>query len=290
MIVRSAYRLAICVLLACSGVLRAQQGMVGQTHNHSVLDVADSGHVHVHVHDHGSPHTHNEWSVGAVASFATHDASFNALPPVENCCTGFDARNGLGFGLQLGYTMPLRDAWSITTRFGYTSLPVAFESFSTEKAFTGDIKSGTALFRHTLDVTWTTLQAGLSAEHALGTFMWLGAGVEGMIMAAGSYRQTETLEQPSNLVFETGTNVRLDRNGYLRDFTEMVLNITGSVRVRLIPKTTSFGLDAVLRYSYPITPVYAPQSWDASGGNPPRMLYVDRYQISMISGGLSFVL
>ena len=120
-------------------------------------------------HIHTPSYQRAEWSVGAVASFATHDANFNTLQPVENCCSEFDAQDGLGFGFQVGYTMPLSDdGWLLTSRLGYTSLPVEFESYSSEKAFTGDVKSGTALFRHTLDVNWTTLNAGLTAEYGLG--------------------------------------------------------------------------------------------------------------------------
>jgi len=260
-------------------------------HNHAMPHDHNHHGEHVHTHDHGHSHSHNEWSIGALGSFATHDASFNSLPPVENCCTGFDAKDGLGFGFQVGYTMPLSDdGWLITPRLGYTSLPVEFESYSTEKAFTGDVKLGTALFRHTLDVNWTTLNAGLTAEYGLGKIVWLGIGMEGLFLASASYRQTETLEQPTNLVFETGTRVRLDRNGYLRDFATMVFNATGSLRVRLIPKRTSAGLDVFVRYSYPLSPVFAPQTWDGIGGNPARAFYIDRYQLSMLTAGLAIVL
>ena len=295
---------------ACSRMLA--QGTVADTvhrhqhqhqHVHDGHGSADSmhhlhaqGHMnhtgHTHIHDHGHSHDHNEWSVGAVGTYAVHDAQFNSLPPVENCCTGFDKTEGTGFGVQVAFTTPIsNDGWYLTPRLSYQSLPAAFESYSTEKAFMGDVTSGDALFRHTLDVDWSILNAGLSAEYAVAhDRIWLGFGLEGLFMAAGAYRQTETLEQPTNLVFETGTRVRLDRNGYLRDFASMVFNATGSLRLRIIPRRQSAGLDVFVRYSHPLMPVFAPQTWDGIVGNPPRAFFIDQYRMTMFTAGVALVL
>lgn len=170
-------------------------------------------------------------------------------------------------------------------------MPVEFESFSTEKAFTGGVVSGDALFRHTLDVSWTTFNLGAVVEYPIIDQFLLGLGLDAMFIASGSFHQTETLEQPTNMVFETGTRVRLDKSGYVRGYNDVVFNATASARIRLIEKNTnSIGLDLFGRYSFPLSKLYAPQTWSGGSGNPPAQFYVDQYTVSLLTFGLGIVL
>jgi hypothetical protein len=214
------------------------------------------------------------------------------LPPIENCCTGFTNSNGLGFGAELGYTTHLSsDGLTITPHVAYLHMPVSFESYSTEKAFTGGVVSGDALFRHTLDVAWSTVMVGARLEYPVIQGVHVGVGLDGMYFATGSYRQTETLEEPTNLVFETGTRVRLDRNGYVRGQNDLVFTATGSIRMRLIDKKSgSPGIDLFGRYSLPLQPLFEPQTWTGKNGNPPATFYIDTYHINMLTVGLGFAL
>jgi len=130
-------------------------------HDHSHDHNRIHSHDHEHVHDHGAKHTHDEITISVLGTQAYHNASFNSLPPIENCCTGFTNSTGLGFGAEIGYTTPLSsDGLTITPHVAYRHMPVSFESYSTEKAFTGGVVSGDALFRHTLDVSWSALTFG----------------------------------------------------------------------------------------------------------------------------------
>lgn len=258
-------------------------------HDHDHLHAHD--HDHVHVHDHGVGHSHDEYAISALGTQASHNASFNSLPPVENCCTGFTNSKGLGFGLELSWTTPLSaDGFTITPHVGYQHMPVAFESFSKEKAFTGGVVSGDALFQHTLDVAWSVVTFGARIEYPLIDGFYLGLGLDGNYFTTGSFHQTETLLEPTNLVFETGTRVRLDRNGYLRGQHDVVFNATGSARLRLVEKRPgAIGVDLFGRYSLPLQSLYSPQTWSGRNGNPPAKFYIDSYSITMITGGIGIV-
>ena len=273
-----------------------QIGAIGHDHrhDHNVPHTHDSVHAHghEHQHDHGVTHTHDEIAVSVFGTQAYHNASFNSLPPIENCCSGFTNSKGLGFGAEFGYTTPLSsDGLTITPHVAYLHMPVSFESYSTEKAFTGGVVSGDALFRHTLDVAWSTVTFGARLEYPVITGLHLGVGLDAMYFATGSYHQTETLEEPSNLVFETGTRVRLDRNGYVRGQNDLVFNATGSLRIRLIEKRAgSTGVDLFGRYSLPLQPLFTPRTWRGAYGNPPATFYIDSYYVNMLTIGLGLAL
>jgi hypothetical protein len=269
----------------------SHQHSTSSAHPHDHSHAHGHVHEHQHVHDHGVPHSHDEFTVAFIGNLATHNASFNSLPPIENCCTGFSDSKGLGFGFELGYTTPLTaDGLTITPHIGYLNMPVSFDSYSTEKAFTGGVVSGDALFRHTLDVTWTTVTFGARLEYPVLSGFYLGFGLDGYFFATGSFHQTETLEEPSNLVFETGTRVRLDRNGYVRGQNAVVFNATGSARIRLIEKQQgSVGVDIFGRYSLPLQPLFAAQTWKGMSGNPPGRFFIDSYSISMLTFGIGLV-
>jgi hypothetical protein len=261
-------------------------------HSHDHNRIHSHDHDHEHVHNHGAKHTHDEITISVLGTQAYHNASFNSLPPIENCCTGFTNSTGLGFGAEIGYTTPLSsDGLTITPHVAYRHMPVSFESYSTEKAFTGGVVSGDALFRHTLDVAWSALTFGARLEYPVLQGVHLGVGLDGMFFASGSYNQTETLEEPTNLVFETGTRVRLDRNGYIRGQNDVVFNATGSLRIRVLEKRQgSAGIDLFGRYSLPLQPLFNAQTWRGNYGNPPATFYIDSYYVNMLTFGVGFAL
>ncbi|MFN5378808.1 MAG: hypothetical protein ACK5BQ_08590 [Ignavibacteria bacterium] len=302
--------IVLAVVLLAGYTLSAQQVVVDTLHKHThdhdssmhnhgnVVDHDhlhnhdhDHDHGHDHVHDHGVGHSHDEFTIAAFGTQASHNASFNSLPPVENCCTGFTNSKGLGFGIEVSMTTPISsDGFTITPHIGYQNMPVSFESYSKEKAFTGGVVSGDALFQHTLDVAWSVVTFGARIEYPLIDGFYLGAGLDGNFFATGSFHQTETLLEPSNLVFETGTRTRLDRNGYLRGQHAIVFNATGSARIRLVEKRPgAVGVDIFGRYSLPLQSLYSPQTWKGRYGNPPATYFIDSYSITMLTAGLGIV-
>jgi|GEM_PF-374870 len=289
----------VCAYAALSVSMQAQTVPVdhdNHQHEHATQNSQPHDHAHVHeladdhehVHNHGKKHSHDEISLSVFGTQAAHNGSFNSLPPVENCCTGFTSSKGIGYGFELAMTTPVSaDGFVVTPHVGYQHMPVAFESFSTEKAFTGGVVSGTALFRHTLDVSWSVVTFGARMEYPLFGGFFLGLGLDGNFFATGRYHQTETLEEPSNLVFESGTRTRLDRNGYVRGNNDFVFSATGSARIRLVEKQIgTIGVDIFGRYSLPLQPLFNPQKWSGMYGNPPAQFYIDSYTVAMISAGL----
>lgn len=204
----------------------------------------------------------SEISLGVMGVLGFHQATFTALPPVENCCTGYEGTTGFGYGAQLTYLLPLGDGdFALQPRLSWQALPAAFSTTSTQKIDVGEIKSGDGIFQHDLDVTWSTIGVGLQGEVAvLDRLLHIGLGAEGLLVLSGSYHQTETLTSPSNVVFkETGTNVRDDRSGSLEGYESMLWNITVSIRAQLYRDADAAmsGIDLYARYAFPLTPLYA---------------------------------
>ena len=228
----------------------------------------------------------SEISIGVMGVLGFHQGSFAALPPVENCCTGYEGTTGFGYGAQLTYLLPLGDGvFALQPRLSWQALPASFSTTSTQKIDVGEIKSGDGIFQHDLDVTWSTIGIGLQGEVALlDRVLHVGLGAEGLFVLSGSYQQTETLTSPSNVVFkETGTNVRDNRSGSLEQYESMLWNITGSVRAQLYRDADAAmsGIDLFARYALPLTPLYAT-------GTVWRGVEID-YRLSYLAIGVAVV-
>lgn len=228
----------------------------------------------------------SELSVGAFALLGFHDATFKSLPPVQNCCTGYTGTNGVGYGVQLAYLMPLGNgSVGIQPRVSWQVLPAHFMTTSTQKIDAGDIKSADGVFEHHLDLTWSTIAFGAEADLALfDRALHLGLGAEGLLVFSGTYEQKEVLISPANVVFsETGTNVRDNRSGALEQYTSLNWNLTGSLRAQLHRDrdATLSGVDIFVRYALPLTALYPDSTvWQNESIS---------YRLAYLVGGVSLV-
>lgn len=234
-----------------------------------------------------------EWSINIFGTSAFHDVDFNSLPPIENCCLGFDNSTGIGYGVQLGGSFPLsNNGLRLSTRVGYQLLPAAYSSFSTQPVFDrgigGDVD---AVFKHGLDLTFHTVPVHVTLEHELTDWLWIGVGPDAYYIVSTEFRQTEMLEFPTNLMFENGSRTRIDTTSSLSGYNTIVFNVHGSLRVRLLRNIGMIrGIDLNLGYTYPLTSVFDPQTWQGSTGRPPRSYFINRYNISLLTAGIAVTL
>lgn len=223
-----------------------------------------------------------EVSASLVAGYGFHDGSFRSLPPVENCCTGFESSGGFSTGANVALTIPVSNgSLRIGTRLGYQYFAAGFSSTTTEKVYGGTVVSADARIRHDLDLSWNMAVVGIGAEYALSRKLWLGLWLDGLYVLRGGYDQRETLESPANIVYETGTTVRDERSGALEDYTALTGGVAGQLRYRIIDgEQDGFtGIDIVCRYMVPIGGLYSDtMQWRESS--------ID-YKLRYIVGGLS---
>jgi hypothetical protein len=233
-----------------------------------------------------------EWSVTVLGSYGMHDVDFNSLPPIENCCLGFENSTGIGYGAQIGLSYPLTDnGLRLSSRIGYQLLPVGYSSFSTNPVYVQGTGTVNAVFKHALDLTLHTVPVNVSLEYALTDWLFLGVGPEAYYIASTSFHQTESLENPQGLTFENGSRTRIDTTSSLTSYNSIVFNAQGSLRVRLGKDIGSIrGIDLLLGYSYPLTAVFDPQTWQGAAGDPVRSYYINRYSISLLTAGLAVAL
>lgn len=223
-----------------------------------------------------------EVSASIVAGYGFHDGSFRSLPPVENCCTGFESSGGFSTGANVALTIPVSNgSLRIGTRLGYQYFAAGFSSTTTEKVYGGTVVSVDARIRHDLDLSWNMAVVGIGAEYALSRKLWLGLWLDGLYVLRGGYDQRETLESPTNIVFETETMVRDERSGALEDYTALTGGVVGQIRYRIIDgEQNGFtGIDIVCRYMVPLGGLYSDtMQW--------RESCID-YKLRYIVGGLS---
>jgi hypothetical protein len=233
-----------------------------------------------------------EWSVNFIGSYGMHDVDFNSLPPVENCCLGFENSNGIGYGIQLGGSFPLSEnGLRLSMRAGYQQLPVAYSSFSTSPVYLPGTGTVNAVFKHGLDVTFHTVPVHITLEYELTDWLWLGLGPDAYYIASSAFQQTETLENPSDLLFENGSRTRIDTTGSLSNYNSIVFNAHGSLRVRLGRDIGSIrSVDLLVGYSRPLTPVFDPQTWQGTAGSPVRSYFINRYNLSLLTAGIAVAL
>lgn len=230
-----------------------------------------------------------EWSVNVIGSYGMHDVDFNALPPVENCCLGFENSTGIGYGLQIGASFPLTNGGlRLSTRLGYQALPVTYSSFSTNPVYVQGTGTVNAVFEHALDIAFHTVPLHVSLEYPIADWLLLGIGPDAYYVASSSFKQTETLQEPANLNFETGGRTRIDTTAKLTSFNSMVFNAHGSLRVRLGKNIGSIaGIDMLVNYAIPLTALFDPQTWQGTSGTPPRSYYINRYNLSLLTAGIA---
>lgn len=230
-----------------------------------------------------------EWSVSVNAAYAMHSVDFNSLPPIENCCLGFDNTNALGFGGSIGMSLPLTsDGLRVGLSAGYMQLPAQFSSFTTDPVYVPGQGTVNAVFKHQIDLTFHTVPVDVMFEYPVIESVWFGLGVNGNYVASASYKQLETLEEPSSLTFENGSKTRIDTTASLTGYNSLIVNGVVSLRARLASNLGSIrGIDLSASYVHPFTDVYDPQTWQGMAGNPPRSYYINAYRISMIKAGLS---
>jgi hypothetical protein len=229
-----------------------------------------------------APRPRPEISAAIVAGYGFHDGSFRSLPPVENCCTGFESSGGFSTGGNVAFSIPIANgSLRIFTRLGYQYFAAGFTSTTTEKVYSGEIVSTDARIRHDLDVSWNMAIIGFGAEYGITKKLWLGLWLDGLYAIRAGYEQRETIESPTNITFENGSTVRDVRSGALSDYTSLTGGITGQVRYRIIDGHNKgfTGIDLVCRYMVPLGAFYAhDMQWRESS--------ID-YKLRYLAGGLS---
>lgn len=223
-----------------------------------------------------------EISASVIAGYGFHDGSFRSLPPVENCCTGYESSGGFSTGAHVAFSIPITSgSLRIGTRLGYQYFAAGFTSTSSEKVYGGSVVSVDARIRHDLDLSWNMAVIGFGAEYALTRKLWLGLWLDGFYVLRGGYDQRETIESPDNIVYENGSTVRDERSGSLSDYTALTGGIVGQLRYRIIDgQGDGFtGIDVVCRYMVPLGGLYPEDmQWRESS--------ID-YKLRYIVGGLS---
>lgn len=224
-----------------------------------------------------------EVSASIIAGYGFHDGNFRSLPPVENCCSGFESSGGFSTGAHVALAIPVANgALLLGTKFGYQYFNAAFSTTTVEKVFGGTVASVDARIRHDLDVSWNMAVIGVGAEYAVMKQLWLGLWLDGFYVIRAGYEQKETIESPANIVFENGTTTRDVRSGKLTDYNSLTGGVAGQVRYRLFDggEINGFaGVDLVCRYMVPFTSLYQHDTeW--------RDTSID-YKVRYIVGGVS---
>lgn len=203
-----------------------------------------------------------EFSLQLLGAYGFHRTSFISLPPFENCCNGFSSTSALGYGAQLGLSLPLGSSDVVMgIRAGVMSLPASYVATTTQKIYAGQLQSVDAVFEYTTNLTWNGLTGGVALEYPLSKRLFIGAGVEGMYVLSATYTQKERIVSPSTVVTYAETNdiVRDDRSGNLEKYNALVVGINASARLRLLEPNRSGirALDLVARYNYALSPLYS---------------------------------
>ena len=237
----------------------------------------------------GQPVERTEWTVMPFASYGMHEVDFNSLPPVENCCIGFENTTGIGFGMMLGTSIPLNeDGLRLALRAGYHQMPAAFSSFSTKPVWVPGMGTVNAVFKEQLDVTYYTIPVDASLEVRVASGVSISVGAQGYYVASTSFSQSETFQEPAVLTFENDNRTRNINSGSLSGYNALVFNGIGSLRTRVASNLGSInGIDVVLSYIHPLSPLFDPQQWTGRTQNPAGPYYITTYNISILTAGVA---
>jgi hypothetical protein len=235
----------------------------------------------------------SEFSVQLFGAYGFHRTSFTSLPPFENCCNGFSSTSALGYGAQLGLTLPLGSTGLLLgARAGVMSMPASFVTTTTQKIYAGQLQSVDAVFEYTTQLAWNGLTGGLALEYPISSRLFIGAGVEGMYVLSATYTQQERIISPTSAVVYSQSNdiVRDDRSGNLERYNAFVVGLNATARLRVLEPDRSgiHALDLVARYNYALTPLYSEGlSWTDSQGS--KTLQAP-YTLHYLSLGIALVI
>lgn len=159
-------------------------------------------------------------------SFALNSASFTNLPGVSNCCPEFTGGAGSGFFAGLVYIAPINPTWLLDMRMHYGAYSVTMVESQTLPIKTLDGSTVNAQIDHSLKGSFAQIGIEPMVGYRLTQDFSLRAGIMAGYRVAASYEQSETLVQPLNATFETGSRKRNSAEGNIKASNNLVLGLT----------------------------------------------------------------
>ncbi|MBU3698564.1 MAG: OmpA family protein [Candidatus Kapabacteria bacterium] len=155
-----------------------------------------------------------------------HHASFGQLPDVGNCCPSFTGGTGSGLLFGASYLTGLSKEWLLDVRAGYQTGTADLTERESKLIVqpTGQFESAT--IRHDLSASFNRLAIEPLAIYRITPTVGLRMGLWGGFQMDGTFTQSETLETPSNVVFENGTRTRNRAEGTIERIATMNLGLT----------------------------------------------------------------
>lgn len=210
---------------------------------------------------------HSPWSWGGYVhgGLNFHQADFNKLPGIPNCCTGFDNGQGSGpaFGVVMQYQLDLQVFFE--GRVGYQSHSGELNvSEPTYIEVNGQVTPAT--LEHKLDASLSLFMLEPSIKFMILEDLGLQIGLGAGLRIGSTFEQTETMIEPSGTkLYKNGLRTWNVYSGSIPDANPLVFAAQGGLSYTLpLNGERSLMLRPEVFYQLGFTPVVKDLDWGVS--------------------------
>ena len=220
----------------------------------------------------GTPkHSNSSYGLYGHINYNMHNADFQKLPGVPNCCPRFESGTGLGFSLGALFEYKLSTPLLLGIRAGYSSFG-ALLSKTEPVTIIKDMQPQAGEFEHTLDATLNDV----GIEPLLGwrpiKNLILYGGLHLGYMITKQYSQVETITKPADgatfidsLGNDSHSRTRNESSGEIPNASSINFAVLGGIAYELpLNQNRTLILAPELFFQYGLTEIVENLSWNAS--------------------------
>lgn len=210
------------------------------------------------------------YGVFGTANIISHQANFQSLPGVPNCCPRFTSGDGTGYTVGLVYEHPLQGEWLFGGRLAFEHTPASFSSRE-PTTFIVDGKATPGAFLHELEATYDAIWAHYTVGYraldnlAEGRLDLVGYAGLGMGFSTGSsFSQRERIVEPDGVgeFTDTRSPIRNEASGEIPDANSIMADFRLGISSHVaLNSTRTLLLAPEIWYSIGLTDAVPSLSW-----------------------------
>ena len=188
-----------------------------------------------------SPKGDERVRIGILGDYAynMHRTDFRAFPGVPNCCPDFQSGSGSGFVAGPLVRLPLAAKWSLDVGLTYGNHNALLSA--TEATLVGRIQPDSSIelvngrYEHTIDTRISSIGLEPIVHYAAFGSVSVSAGIRIGYVLSGNYSQQETIVEPADARFFSGTESRT-RNvnaGRIPNMNTLTASLIGGIHYSL---------------------------------------------------------
>src|SRR3989339_32995 len=201
-----------------------------------------------------------------------HNANFQKLPGIDNCCPKFESGSGTGLFIGGFFEYSFLPSLSGTLRLGYNSMSSLLKA--TEQEYISQGGSGVlGVIEHKIDASLSAISIQPIINYYITDQFKISGGLSADLMLTKQFSQSEEIIQPKGQVsfidtltgLPSGEYIRNRKDSIIPDASSLVMSLYGGISYEFqLNKSRSLLLIPELSFTYGLTPFVNNLTWSAN--------------------------